>query len=111
MERQRLALEESERAARHSREVEALKLEQSRRTLKEEEDSAKLGSLKGTIHKLWEALESDPSEIVSFLMKVENVAGFSDDALAEYSEECARLTDRVPIAQAVTRREFLKYKL
>ena len=101
----------SERSARHNREVEAIKLEKTRRAAKEDENGGKLNTMKETIHKLWEALESEPSEIVTFLMKVENVSSFSEEALSEYVEEAGRLTDRVPITQAVTRREFLKYKL
>lgn len=70
-----------------------------------------LNVLKTSVQKLWDALEVEQDEKNRFLNGVHSAA--HDPALIYqlYERECAKLTDKLPLMQSVTRREFLKHRM
>lgn len=96
-------------------------------TLKIVDKHQQLSTLKATIQKLWESLETDSSgilclkmdwrvlivnvEITAFLKVVHAAAPDTDALVGLYTREAGRLNARLPLMQKITRREFLKYRL
>ena len=71
----------------------------------------KLSVLKDTIERLWETLEADQAEINAFLSRVHAANQDPNVLLQVYERESARLSDKLPLTQHITRREYLKYRL
>mmetsp|Transcript_130174 Transcript_130174/g.296842 ORF Transcript_130174/g.296842 Transcript_130174/m.296842 type:complete len:582 (+) Transcript_130174:31-1776(+) len=71
----------------------------------------KLGYLRQTLHRLWDALEVPTVDIRVFLLKAEQALGNVEQLLAVYDAECQHLADRLPLMQSITRREYLKKRL
>jgi hypothetical protein len=71
----------------------------------------KLNVIKTSVQKLWDALEVDQEEKNRFLNSVHS--GAHDPVLIYqlYERECSKLTDKLPLMQSVTRREFLKHRM
>lgn len=57
----------------------------------EEKKKAEFDSLRATVQALWEILEVDDEEAISFMMAVQELAAFSPAALALYQQEEQRL--------------------
>ncbi len=76
-----------------------------------QEKQRQISSLKNSVEKLWDALEVDHEDRSRFKNNVHSVTHDADLVHQHYEKECKKLTDKLPIMQAVTRREFVKHRL
>ena len=63
------------------------------------------------VRRLWDTLETDQVDIDHFHAQVNDAAPDSAAMLGLYEREQRLLADRLPLTQAVARREYLKYRL
>ena len=88
-------------------------IEQAGRDEADAEKRQRLVRLRMRLHELWQMLESDGTERSRFLLECETARAdaFNDQLFELYKTEVARLADQLPLAETITRREFIKFRL